>query len=224
MCFDLAVILPVVPWVLVSHFCYCEIILNLHWYEKPLFNTSTLPFQADHNWPEHWRSKQERRGRQAEKCWRERERTRECVQNSLLTQILLPSHSLVSSSHRNFTSFHRRSTENKFLIENESFTFASCWRIAQLKITWHGIDEKMAKNITEWAQNFYEKEDNLSLFKMLTALNPWVFVHVFLYQFSCLSGGFCSIFFPSSWVNYGQNDNLTISKNKTVSLKEPPVI
>lgn len=36
------------------------------WYEKPFFNTSRLPSQVDHSWPDHWRNKQERRGKQAE--------------------------------------------------------------------------------------------------------------------------------------------------------------
>lgn len=84
MCFDLAAIPPAVPWVLVSRFCYCEIILNLHWYEKPLFNTSTLPFQVDHNWPERWRSKQERRGRQAENAeGKEKGPERKCLKQSV---------------------------------------------------------------------------------------------------------------------------------------------
>jgi len=48
-------------------------------------------------------------------------------------------------------------------MENESFTFESCWRIAQLKITSHRLDEKMLKNTTERAQNFCEKEDNLNV-------------------------------------------------------------
>lgn len=36
------------------------------WYEKTFFNASILLFQVDHNWPEPWRNKQSRRGRQTE--------------------------------------------------------------------------------------------------------------------------------------------------------------
>lgn len=55
---------------------------------------------------------------------------REHVQNCLLTQILLPSNSVVAGPHRNFIFYHRRLTENNFLIETGSFTFESCKRNA----------------------------------------------------------------------------------------------
>lgn len=76
----------------------------------------------------------------------------------------------------------------------------------------------MPKDTTERAQNFYEKEDNLSLAKNAAICCPKslsVWHMLFSTSFPAFLQVFVAYFPPSTSVNYVQNYSLTIPKNKT---------